>query len=318
VTATATTGAPVEHKCVLDTSPSTDSQIQIHIAALPVPLSFGLGGSLDIGAAGGVSSCDIQSLNPVNIPAIGFVCISSASGCEPGVRHCGPDAGPALGVDVQSDGNAGSCTSNADCAATATTACSPDGVLTSACTGFCSGEVPEACTNDSDCLGNEACTGPSTPIACCTGAGMGTCGVANGACNGPDPVTEPQRNICQITCIDTAAHGPSDPGDIQCNLGSDLVVETGAPCNGTDILIDVGTTCIPVSTQRASSLITDANFTPGSVLPNPPNVNDLSGNAIACETLDSSTTTGLTGVGAVNFFGSALGDLAVGIRATCL
>jgi hypothetical protein len=284
----------VLHKCVLDVVPASDSQIQIHIAALPVPLVFGLGGALDIGGAGSAAACEIQSLNPVNIPAIGFVCISPASGCANGVRHCGPGAGPALGVDVQSDGNDGVCTSDADCAFQAAAACAPDAVLSASCTGYCSGDGTTVCANDADCL------------------------PANGACNGPDGVRPANGDICQIACIDTAAHGPSDPGDLQCNLGSDLVVESGSPCNGTDIIIDVGETCIPVSTQRATSLISDANFSPGSFVPNPPNVNDLSGAPVACATMDGSTVTGLIGVGAVNFFGSALGDLAVGIKATCL
>jgi hypothetical protein len=288
----------VGHNCVLDTSPTTDSQIQIHIAALPVPLQFGLSGTLNLGAGDDLATCSIVMLNPVNIPAIGFVCISPASGCPLGARHCGPGAGPALGVDVPSDGNVGACTGNSACSTACDAHCAGLGAgyaqLSSACTGYCSGTTPEACTNDTDCA--------APP---------------NGACNGPDSLAPANRDLCQCTCISDTAHGPSDPGDLQCNLGSDLVVETGAPCNGTDVLIPVGQTCIPVTSQRATSLISDANFTPGSFVPNPPNVNDLSGLPLACATFDTSTTTGFRGVGAVNFFGSALGDLAVGIQATC-
>jgi len=83
------------------------------------------------------------------------------------------------------------------------------------------------------------------------------------------------------------------------------------------VTIAIGETCIPVTTQRATGLISDANFTPGSFVPAPPNVNDQSGTGLDCATFDTSTTTGLSGVGAVNFFGSALGDLSVGLRATC-
>jgi hypothetical protein len=278
-----------EHKCVLDTSPTTDSQIQIHIAALPVPLTFGMSGALDIGAAGAIATCDIQMINPINIPSIGFVCISPAGGCAPGSRACA--GGPALGIDIQSDGNAGACTSNAQCTSIATCPVGYTLLGDGACTGYCSGPTHEACTNDADCSGN-------------------------GACNGPDPVGS-NNNICQISCIDTTAHGASGAGAMQCQLGSDLVVESAAPCNGTDTTIDVGQTCIPVSTQRASSIVNDANFNPGSTVPPPPNVNDQLGVSIPCATVDASTVTGLRGVGAVNFFGSALGDLAVGLKATC-
>jgi hypothetical protein len=281
----------VEHKCVLDNTPAA-SQIQIHIAALPIPLVFPLVGALDLGAGGTFTTCGVQTLDPINIPMIGNVCITGTAGCDPGSRHCGPGAGPALGIDVSSDGNIGACTSNADCETTCAAAC---GALTATgqCTGFCSDGAEGACTNDAACLPND------------------------GACNGPDPVLPAQQNICQCACTDVAAHGASDPGDLQCNLGSSLNVETSAPCDGTDITIAVGQTCIPLSTQRATSSIIDANFTPASVVPPPPNVNDQTGAPLACATFDSSTTTGLVGVGAVNFFGSALGDLAVGLKATC-
>ena len=41
-----------------------------------------------------------------------------------------------------------------------------------------------------------------------------------------------------------------------------LVVESGAPCDGTDVSIAVGDACIPVTTATAGSLITNANFNP--------------------------------------------------------
>jgi hypothetical protein len=91
----------------------------------------------------------------------------------------------------------------------------------------------------------------------------------------------------------------------------------------------VGNACIPLSTQRAFGRISDGNFVPGSTVPSagticaPPGMpdgsfcNDQSGSPIPCATLDASTTTGLVGVGVVNFFGSTIGDLTVGLKATC-
>lgn len=317
------TATIAERMCTLARNPG--SKIDIHIEALPVPLGFGLSGTIAFGAGApdgsgnSAATCSIVNLSPVNIAGIGFVCISPGSGCPIGRRDC--DGGTPLGIDVNSDGNAGSCTSAASCADTCAAQCGAGGasVLTAACTGFCSGTNPasEACTMDDDCLGNDVCTAAAMPLPCCTGVDTGTCGNSNGACNGPDPVAVALRNQCQCTCVNTAAHGASDPGEVQCNLGSTLVVETGSPCGNGDVLIEVGTTCIPVTTQRATSLINDANFTPGGKVPADPNVNDLMGTALSCETLDGGTLTGLSGVGAVNFFGSALGDLAVGLRATC-
>jgi hypothetical protein len=129
------------------------------------------------------------------------------------------------------------------------------------------------------------------------------------------------KNICQCTCIKTDAFGGSDAGDLQCNLGADLTVEMGAPCNGTDLLIDVGQACIPVTTQRAKGRIDDGNFVPGSTVPGAapgPDSNDRTGAPLSCAQVDTSTTTGLEGVGAVNFFGSTIGDLSVGLKAVCM
>jgi len=292
----------VNHTCTLSTancSPASNttcaSKLLLNVSALPVPLQFGLSGSLTLSAASGGSgptNCTINSLAPVNIAGIGFVCISAGAPCPNGSRDC--DGGDALGVSVNSDSMLGTCTDNADCQTQCETHCGDAAhTFQAACTGFCSEGTQAACTTDAQCS-------PS-----------------NGACNGPDPVQPSQQNICQCTCIDVAAHGPSQAGDMQCRLSANLVVENAAPCNGTDIKINVGQSCIPVSTERADSTIINANFTPGAMLPNPPNVNDLLGNRLSCSTLDSSTTTGFTGVGAVNFFGSALGDIAAGLKATC-
>ena len=112
------------------------------------------------------------------------------------------------------------------------------------------------------------------------------------------------------------AWGASDPGDLQCNLGTKLQIEAAAPCDGADLLIDYPATCIPFSTQRARSFITDGNFGVGTVPP-PPNTNDIMGVPVSCTDLDSGMVGGAQIVGAINLFGSAFDDLAVGIRAIC-
>jgi hypothetical protein len=299
------------HKCAL-TGGIANSYVNIYSAAFSVPIAFDTSGSaIDIGGAGTVGKCEIQNFNPIFIIGIGFVCINPGSGCPNGVRNCGPGAGPALGIDVRSDGDIGSCTGNPNCETQCDAFCPTLGAgftqLNSGCTAFCTeGSGNTACTSDDQC------------------ADLG-----EGACNGPDNPSMAQQGICQCTCIKTDAFGASDPGDVQCNLGADLTVEMAAPCNGTDLLIDVGNACIPVSTQRAKGRIVDGNFVPGSTVPSaatmctPPgspdgsHCNDQSGSPLACATVDSSDTTGLAGVGAVNFFGSTIGDLSVGLKATC-
>jgi hypothetical protein len=294
------------HKCVLGGG-MTNSYVNIYSAAFPVPLAFDTTGSaIDVGGAGNLGGCAVQHFNPIFIIGIGYVCINPGppGACPNGPRYCGPGApgsGPALGIDVLSDGNIAACSSNATCSTSCDSYCPMHfgagfAQLSSSCTGYCTVGAQQACTTDAQCGG-----------------------LSQGSCNGPD---NPGANAhkCQCSCIKTDAFGGSDPGDLQCNLGADLNVEMAPPCNGTDILIAVGAACIPLSTERAHGRIDNANFTMGSTVPGAmpgPNANDQTGSPIDCTTLDASTTTGLAGVGAVNFFGSTIGDLSVGLKATC-
>jgi hypothetical protein len=300
------------HKCAL-TGGMANSYVNIYSAAFSVPIAFDTtGSSIDIGGGGSMGACAIQNFNPIFIIGIGFVCINpSATPCANLTRNC-TGSGVDLGIDVRSDGNVGACTGNPDCEAQCVGHCAGLGagfsVLNGGCTGYCT-----------EGSGNTVCTADAT----CDG-------LSEGSCNGPDNLPMAQQNICQCSCIKTDAFGDSDAGDVQCNLGSDLLVEMAGPCNGTDVLINVGNTCIPVTTQRAKGRIVDGNFVPASTVPSaaticaPPGVpdgshcNDQSGAPLACATVDSSDTTGLVGVGAVNFFGSTIGDLTVGLKATCL
>jgi hypothetical protein len=52
-------------------------------------------------------------------------------------------------------------------------------------------------------------------------------------------------------------------------------------------------------------------------MPDGSHCNDQSGVPLDCSVVDTSDTTGLVGVGTVNFFGSTIGDLTVGLKATC-
>jgi hypothetical protein len=307
------------------------SKIELNVAALPVPLGFAIRGQIRL-ERGPISdntaemACSIISIDPINIPAIGNVCITPPdTPCEgsPGTIDC--DGGSLLGIELLSDGNIGACESNAACDTNCDTYCGGIGGVqqTSGCTGHCSGSTPQPCNTDAECLNNEGCTAAGMPQECCTGDGTGTCGEPNGACNGPDPVGS-AANLCQCQCVNTAAGPEARAGDFQCQLGSSLVVETAAPCDGMDVAIAVGTACIPVTSGTAEASITNANLNPeGCPGGGPPCMLPASGPAInsgapvACENYDTGPLTGAKGVGVVNFFGSALGDIVTELFAVC-
>jgi hypothetical protein len=293
------------HQCVL-TGGIANSRVDLYSAAFPVPVRFDLSGStIEIGGVGNAGACAIDNIKPLLIPDIGYVCIRPMGGCPNGPRYCGPGApgsGPPLGVDALSDGDIGPCTGNADCAAQCSASCPLEygagfAMSSSGCTGHCTVD-DGVCTADAQCAS--------------AGAGL---------CNGPENPPISMINVCQCSCLDAASFGGSNPGDTQCYLGADLSIENTIPCNGTDVLIAIGTTCLPFTTQRAHGRIDDANLIPGSIIPAPPqspDANDQTGSPLACSTVDSSTTTGLVAVGAANLFGSLFGgDQSVALRATC-
>lgn len=282
------------------------SRIQLFAEAFGgTPLAFDMSGSIDLASVPpdpitglAVARCDVDQIDPISIPSIGVVCIEPAGGCPLGERDC--DGGSALGVDVLANGDVGACAGNADCVASCDTYCNGLGISyaqsSSGCTGYCTEGTMQACDADSDCA------------------------AANGACNGPDGVrTGGNADICQCACGDRAAFGDGGAGTFACTLGASLNVESAAPCGDGDVLIPVGQSCIPLSTQRADVLITNANFnqcgSPPCMIP--PSPGSVAGVDLMCSTFDGGSSSGLKGVGAVSFFGSTLGDLAVTLEATC-
>lgn len=299
-TSTRPTATPTEtiavamHTCPL----GTGSHLEINSQAFP--LNVNSDGALRIGLAPAgangvaVATCEIDHIDPINIPSVGYVCIKPAPGCDVGRADC--DGGTALGVDLRANGNVGTCasptTGNADCAATCTTFCASGGrnYLSSGCTGRCSASE-RACTKDETCAN--------------AGEGM---------CNGPDPVADNRKNICQCQCLNLGAGAPGGAGELQCQLGADINVESNAPCGDGDVTVVVGRTCIPLTTATASTQVNNANFSANSV-PTSPASN--SGSRIACSAIDGDDTSGLQLRGVANFFGSTIGDLAVELFSNC-
>jgi hypothetical protein len=283
-----------EHACVLDAG----SEITVHVAAVPIPLVFTSVGSLGVscGAPGAddtaVCTCALVSLEPVQVAGIGLVCVDPAAGCAAGRVDC--DGGEPLDVSVVADATSGSCSDNPTCEAVCQGECAAvdRSVFFAGCTGFCSGGSNDGagCAVEADCPG--------------------------AFCNGQDPVAAGDRGVCQCQCIDLDAGETSPPGQLQCQFGISLRVEGAAPCDGTDVQIAVGSTCVPGTTGVASTQVVNANQVEGLRLPmgGPATV---TGHAIPCDQLREIGTTEMTLVGGASFFGSALGDLAITVESHC-
>jgi hypothetical protein len=104
---------------------------------------------------------------------------------------------------------------------------------------------------------------------------------------------------------------------MQCNMGAALTVERAAPCGGGDVTIDLGDACVPLTTAAVSTFITNANFNAEITVPKDGTPASSSGAPVACSALTTDDLAGYKARGAINFFGSTLGDLAVLLAADC-
>ena len=292
------TETPAAGNCALIPG-KEQSHLELYIAALDNPLRVDLAGSINVdcsvaeNASTGECACAIGAIAPIALPGIGVACIAPRSEpCPNAVVECA--GGDPLGIDLRSDGNIGSCAGNNACAALCASHCAASGSSASlaGCTGYCSLTDDVTCSKDADCLPDK------------------------GACNGPDPVGA-GFDICQCSCVDASAGAAGRNGEMQCNLGAVLTIERAAPCGDGDVTISLGAACIPLTTATASTLMTDANFTASTTVPKNGQPATSSGAPVECPALTTDDLTGLKARGAINFFGSALGDLAVVMAADC-
>jgi hypothetical protein len=248
---------------------------------------------LDCEAGGGdrECSCTALHLDPIAVVGVGFVCLTAATGCPDGVHSC--EGGVNRNIDLIADHNIGDCTGNEDCDEQCQAYCAAIGssptTSNRGCEGFCT-------------LDNDPC---DTDLECAQREG--------GSCTGPDNV--PFGNICECQCVDVETGDPGPPGTFACQLGTNLVVEIAAPCDRQDVLITVGSSCIPLTTQRSDGVIVNANNVPGNELL--PMTSISAGVPISCETFDAGNVSGLQTRGSVAFFGSAIGDILTTVRADC-
>ncbi|MFQ5513479.1 MAG: hypothetical protein ACE5FG_03510 [Myxococcota bacterium] len=287
------------HTCAFG---ATDSTIRIVTAALPLN-PFAVNGSLtiacdEIDPVSGLATCTCQlrELDPFEIIAIGTVCVAPATTpCPDGGIAC--NGGAPLDVDVTSQhGGIGTCTDTASCAALCTAHCGASRAQGAACEGFCLGGVRNdlVCTNDSDCPG--------------------------GSCPGKDGAAVQHTGQCLCSCITTATGPAARAGGLTCSVGVDINVERFAlpdPCGNGDILIAVGDSCVPMTTEIATSVVNDANFMVGATLPTstPPAV--AQGEPGECLPLANTVSSRIRLVGFANFFDSRIGDLQSTLSFVC-
>ena len=106
---------------------------------------------------------------------------------------------------------------------------------------------------------------------------------------------------------------PSAAGDFKCQLPTEINIEGAAPCDGADILIAMGSVCIPLSTQSSENVILTADNDPNGVIA--PEI--LFGAPPSCATLATSVATGISMVGQVDFLDAAIGDMGWQVSFTC-
>lgn len=240
----------------------------------------GIGGTVEVAcgvrdAATGFApcACALTAVEPVDVPGGGVACIEPIAGCATGSIDCA--GGSSQDFALWSDHDVGVCTSNAGCATLCDGLCTASGAARwgGGCEGYCDGGSANeaACTSDAQCPGGR-CSG----IA---GGGHG--------------------NVCQCQCIEYDG-GVSDPGGLRCEVGMRVRVEAALPCDGTDVLIDIGERCVPITTENAQALLGDQDLVPGKVLP--AGFDLIGGTARTCDALRSSGASGMILVSTINEF----------------
>ncbi len=216
-------------------------------------------------------SCSIDEIAPVRVSGLGWACIHSFPGCAPGIIDC--DGGSGLDQRIDSHHNIGTCTGNAQCASQCQALCGSAQVYESGCEGYCRG-------------------GSSAGLAC-----SGDLFCPNGTCIGPDRVFN--GHICECQCL-TVGGTPSAPGSLRCNLGVRIEVEANQPCGDGDVILELGSQCLPFTTEDTAAYLTDANNVPGQELP--PGGNTLYGFPVTCPGFAAGGPSAISMVTAVNFF----------------
>lgn len=230
-------------------------------------------GSVDAATGSAPCRCELEDVAPVEVPGVGWTCLSAVAGCASGETSC--TGATSLDFLLSADHDVGACTGNEACAAQCAAVCgaSEAEVWDSGCEGFCEGGAADGAS----CASDAACGG-------------GRCnGVAGGA----------HGNVCQCQCIDRIG-APSTPGGLRCEIGTRIRIESALPCDGADVLLDLGDRCLPITTETAQATLVDRDHVAGAMLPS--GIDILGGSPVTCETLQSQGAAGTVFISAANAF----------------
>jgi hypothetical protein len=81
-------------------------------------------------------------------------------------------------------------------------------------------------------------------------------------------------------------------------------------------LIDLGDSCVPLTTDRVSAILNNASGSAGTTIPSGGPFSE-NGMPIACSALSAGNLAGLRLAGATIFYGSTIGDLVAGLLFNC-
>jgi hypothetical protein len=284
-------------KQVCELTGAPDSTLLLQTQAFPLP-PFGATGEIEIdcGAPGSdgaaACTCGVKSFGTVVIPGIGDICVNPFPGCTPGRFDC--DGGSGVDVDLKTNHNIGSCTSNAQCLTACEARCDSLGATYSrllyGCEGFCQG----GSNDEASCLRDSECPG--------------------GQCVGAEPVSHIGTCNCSCGGSDLGAAAPA--GSLTCNIGTQIDVELPSDndCLDANTIVLAGV-CGGVSTATSTGQILNVNNNNNVNTPPQPRV--MTGAGISCANYAAGNIGGLKMVGQLGFFDSTLGDILSQNTFTC-
>ncbi|MDX2166989.1 MAG: hypothetical protein SF182_08000 [Deltaproteobacteria bacterium] len=294
-TPTATVAPLGKRECKLNGAPG--STLLLQTQAFPLP-AFGATGVIEIdcgapGADGAAAcTCGVKSFGTVVIPSIGDVCVNPFPGCAPGRFDC--DGGVGTDVDLSTNHNIGTCSSNAQCLTACQARCGSLGAtyepLTYGCEGYCQGGTNEeaSCLRDSECPG--------------------------GQCVGAEPVSH--IGTCNCSCGGDSLGAAAPAGSLTCNVGTQIDVElpSDGDCLDANTIVLAGV-CGGVTTSTSTGQLINVNNSSGTNTPPQPRV--MTGAPISCANYAAGNVNGLKLVGQLGFFDSTLGDILSQNTFTC-
>ena len=260
----------------------------------------------------GLGSCTCDLLNPKNfeIGPIGFICLSTFSGCDPvGQIDCNGGTGQDLDTlgshNVAFEANTLDSVQfpapfcgllDPDCVVPGNANCDAHDECAAMCDTFCADQPGNFARFDSGCEG--FCEfGPNDNLPCTLDADC-----PGGQCHGVDPVTHESQ--CNCTCLEIDG-APAPAGAVRCTLGVSVNVESAEPCDSLDITTTIGEQCVPVTTQDSTALLLKGNANDAFSVLGPLR----SGSPVSCPDFFANNLTGMVLSGNQTFFDSDVGDL---------